>query len=198
MWWKIGTLTTILGLLTSMPVLSQTSRKHRAPCPLSTAPSGWRAYVDRVHGFCFSYPRTYEPVAEPWLEKHTHAPTKSALDYLRKAAKEGRMIRLQNKQDAGVSIDVFLYADKPFDLESFVSGAPTGIESPPERKQVGTQTFYYYGPGGGAVDYPDQYFFNLKGNALLIAFDGPYINDKTPSPETKQIERQLLQSFQTF
>lgn len=179
--WKIAILATVSGLLTYMPAVSQTSRKHREPCPVKTVPSGWLTYVDRLHGFCFSYPPTHEPVAEPWLEKYTHAPNKSALDYLRKAAKQGRMLRLQNKQDAGVSIDVFLYNDRPFDLESFVSGAPTGIESPPERREFGTETFYYYGPGGGGVDYPDQYFFNLKGKTLLIAFDGPYIDDKTPS-----------------
>jgi len=134
--WKIGILITVLGLLTSMPVVSQSSRKHREPCPVKTAPSGWLTYVDRLHGFCFSYPPTHEPVAEPWLEKYTRAPNKSALDYLRKAARQGRMLRLQNKQDAGVSIDVFLYEDKPFDLESFVTGAPTGIESPPRAKAV--------------------------------------------------------------
>jgi hypothetical protein len=82
------------------------------------------------------------------------------------------MLRLQDKQDATVSIDVFL-GDKPFNLEGFVSGAPTGIEAPPERRQFGTETFYYYGPGGGGVSYPDQYFFDLKGKTLFIAFDGP-------------------------
>jgi hypothetical protein len=33
--------------------------------------------------------------------------------------------------------------------------APTGIDDPPERKQIGPETFYYYGPGGGGVDYVD-------------------------------------------
>ena len=43
----------------------------------------------------------------------------------------------------------------------------------PERLE---QSFYYYGPGGGGVEYPDQYFLNLKRKTLLIIFDGPYID----------------------
>lgn len=195
---KIGVFTTICVLLICKPVVSQTSRKHREPCPVKTSPSGWPTYVDRLHGFCFSYPPTYAPVAEPWLEKYTHAPNKSALGYLRKAAQEGRMLRLQNKQETSVSIGVFLYNDEPFNLNTLVRGAPTGIEDPPERRQFGIETFYYYGPGGGGAEYPDQYFFNLKGKTLLIDFDGPYINDKTPPQETKKMEELLLGTLRTF
>jgi hypothetical protein len=89
----------------------------------------------------------------------------------------------------------------PFDLHSFIRGAPTGIESPPEPLQVNGETFYYYGPGGGGVSYPDQYFFNLKGKTLYISFDGPYAHEKGekgPSYETKQMEIQMLASFRTF
>ena len=89
----------------------------------------------------------------------------------------------------------------PFDLHSFIRGAPTGIESPPEPLQVNGETFYYYGPGGGGVAYPDQYFFNLKGKTLYISFDGPYAHEKGekgPSYETKQMEIQMLASFRTF
>ncbi len=184
-------------LLTCMPVVSQTSRKHPEPCPVKTAPSGWQTYVDRSHGFCFSYPPTYTPVAQPWLKIYTNAPDKSALERLRKAAQEHRLLRLQNKQDTSAGIIVSL-DDEPFDLESFVAGAPTGIDSPPERKQIGPEIFYYYGPGGGGVEYADQYFFDLKGKTLRIIFDGPYINDKTPSPETKALEERLLETFRTF
>jgi hypothetical protein len=86
----------------------------------------------------------------------------------------------------------------PFDLESFIKGAPTGSESPPEPVKIGDYTFYYYGPGGGGVCYPDQYFFNLLRKTLTIDFDGPCRNDKTPTPETKEIERRLLATFRTF
>lgn len=180
-----------------MPVASQTSRKHPEPCSVKTAPSGWHTYVDRSHGFCFSYPLTYTPVAQPWLKIYTNAPDKRALKRLRKAAQEHRLLRLQNKQDTTAGIIVSL-EDEPFNLESFVAGAPTRIDGPPERKQFGPEAFYYYGPGAGGVGYADQYFFDLKGKTLLIIFDGPYINDKTPSPETKDLEERLLQTFRTF
>jgi len=88
--------------------------------------------------------------------------------------------------------------DQPFNLESLVAGAPTGIEDPPEPKQFGSETFYYYGPGGGGAEYPDQYFYNLQGRPLEIAFDGPYVRSKTPSQETKDNEEILLQTFRTF
>jgi|SRR5579871_2697651 len=194
---KVMVFARVCVLLTCMPVVSQTSRKHPEPCPIKTAPSGWQTYVDQSHGFCFSYPPTYTPVAQPWLKIYTNAPDKSALERLRKAAQEHRLLRLQNKQDSTAGIIVSL-ENEPFNLESFVAGAPTGIDSPPERKQIGPEIFYYYGPGGGGVEYADQYFFDLKGKTLLIIFDGPYINDKTPSPETKALEERLLETFRTF
>lgn len=51
---------------------------------------------------------------------------------------------------------------------------------------------------GGGVSYPDGYYFNLKGKILLIDFDGPYENDKTPTPATKEMERKLLATFRVF
>jgi hypothetical protein len=89
-------------------------------------------------------------------------------------------------------------SDQEFDLDILVKRAPTGIESAPEPSQVGKNLFYYYGPGGGGVDYPDVYYFNLRGKILAIGFDGPYGNDKTPTPDTKQIEQKVLRSFQEF
>jgi hypothetical protein len=76
--------------------------------------------------------------------------------------------------------------------------APTGIDSPPEALQIGKNTFRYYGPGGGGVTYADVYYFDLRGKILAIGFDGPYENDKTPTSDTKQIERKVLESFQEF
>jgi hypothetical protein len=83
-------------------------------------------------------------------------------------------------------------------LQSFVKTAPTGYETPPEPVHVGQYTFYYYGPGGGGVQYPDKYFFNLWGKTLYITFDGPYVGDKTPSAETKKLESEILATFSTF
>ena len=41
----------------------------------------------------------------------------------------------------------------------------------------------------------DRYFFTLKGKTLYVTFDGPYLNDKTPTPETKKWEREILATF---
>jgi hypothetical protein len=73
-----------------------------------------------------------------------------------------------------------------------------GEEGPPAPRQFGNQTFYYYGPGGGGVCYADQFFYNLRDKPLSISFGGPCVNDKTPTPETKKIEEQLLLTFRTF
>ncbi len=64
--------------------------------------------------------------------------------------------------------------------------------------RVGSQTFYYIGPGGGGVNYPDTFFYNLRGRILVIEFDGPYPLDstsKSPSGETKKFEKAVLDSF---
>jgi hypothetical protein len=87
---------------------------------------------------------------------------------------------------------------KAFDLQSFVETAPTGIESPPEPVHIGRYTFYYYGPGGGGVQYADAYFFDLRGKTLTVTFDGPYDGDKTPSAETKKLEPEIMATFCTF
>ncbi len=89
--------------------------------------------------------------------------------------------------------------DKPFVLESFVKDAPTGIESPPEPLQVGDETFYYYGAGGGGVQYDDQYFHNLKGKTLYISFAGPVRGRQIALvQEAKQMEVRILGSFRAF
>ena len=68
-------------------------------------------------------------------------------------------------------------------------------ENVPAKKIFGQNAFYYYGPGGGGVNYPDQYFYNLDNKLLMFVFDGPYENDKTPSVAAKQMEDQILSTF---
>jgi len=106
------------------------------------------------------------------------------------------MVALSNA-DSGANIFIS-FEDKAFDLQRFVERAPTGYDSPPEPMKAGPNTFYYYGPGGGGVSYADQYFFDLKGKTLYVFFDGPYVNDKTPSAETKALEPQLLSTLRVF
>jgi hypothetical protein len=65
------------------------------------------------------------------------------------------------------------------------------VEALPFR--VGSNTFYYIGAGGGGVNYPDTFFYNLHGRILVIEFNGPYPTDsKSPSDETKAIEKLVL------
>ncbi len=88
------------------------------------------------------------------------------------------------------------YDSRPFKFETIMNSydSATGWEGP-ERLQIGEHSFYYFGAGGGGVSYPDRYIYNLNGHILVIDFDGPYTNDKTPPEETKQMEREMLQSL---
>jgi hypothetical protein len=184
----------IAGFMCFAVIAAMAQEATHVPCPTENAPKGWIVYIDRIHGFCFSYPPVYTPSAKSWFE-YKDDPVYSQT--LRKAVGEGRLLRLQHKKFEDASIWVWLQPTR-FDLESFIKGAPTGSESPPEPMKIGDYTFYYYGPGGGGVCYADGYFFNLRGKTLTIDFDGPCRNDKTPTLETKEIERRLLATFRTF
>jgi hypothetical protein len=104
--------------------------------------------------------------------------------------------KLEDKK-SGANIGVCAL-DEDFRPAALVKMAPTGFDSPPESQRMGENTFYYYGPGGGGVQYPDGYYFNLRGKILVIDFDGPYENDKTPTPETKKMEQKVLATFRKF
>lgn len=66
----------------------------------------------------------------------------------------------------------------------------------PDKIQIGTHTFFYYGTGGGGTTYPDDYLYDLNGLTLEISFDGPYPpGSKSPSEETRKMERKVLESF---
>jgi hypothetical protein len=142
----------------------------------------WKVYVNRKYGFSFRYPPQYNPE------------TKASNNRYKKF--EHHLVTL-TQIDPDIQILVALI-DEPFDLQNLVRiGAPTGDEYPPAATQIGRYTFYWYGPGGGGVDYPDRYFVNLKGKTLLIDFYGPYSSEsKTPAQETKDLEPQILATFQ--
>ena len=176
------------------PPPKEEGSNNNPPCPTENTPEGWKVFVNQKYRFCFSYPSIYEPVAEPWLEKYTNSAESS--EVVRQEAKEGRFETFQNRQKPDLSIGI-LIDTKAFDLQSFIQQAPTGEEGPPQPRTFGGQTFYYYGPGGGGVCYGDQFFYNLRGKPLYIYFDG-CVDDKTPPPETKKIEEQMLATFRTF
>jgi hypothetical protein len=98
--------------------------------------------------------------------------------------------------------DAYLYATMghdAFSMKALGAYAPTGVEvddiKPPVGK-IGRNTFYYFGPGGGGVCYPDQYFYDLDGQILIFTFVGPCVNNETPTSATKQLEAEMLASFQ--
>ena len=169
----------ILLLAACGSVLAQASAEERVPCGTQSPSDGWHTYVDRVHDFCFRYPSIYKRV-----------PSVTGFHAKKQAITFQRL-----HSDAYIFV---WFENKPFNLQRFAKTAATGWESPPSPVRVGKYTFYYYGRGGGGVAYPDAYFFNLRGKTLYVTFDGPYMNDNTPSAETKKLEREILATFRTF
>src|SRR5438445_12098118 len=54
--------------------------------------------------------------------------------------------------------EIYVWLDKrPFKVEELEAFSRSG--NPPEPTKIGGVTFYYVGPGGGGVFYPDDYFF---------------------------------------
>jgi hypothetical protein len=182
-------------LLACVWLTAQDSRTKAVPCPVKGVPSDWLTYVNRSHGYCFSYPPTYAITPRPWLRQYTEI--EQAEQYTHKAAREHRAVRLQPRQSGDGAIFVVLHDEEPFNLQSLARLAPTGIEGPPEPKRIGTETFYFYGPGGGGVAYADSYFFDLRGKTLDFTFQAAPDNN-IPSPYTQSVEEPMLQTFRTF
>ena len=150
---------------------------------------GWREFIDRAHGFCFSYPPEYQ--------RGARAPTSGLPPHSEALARFVSTVprRAYAADTENASIEVWCL-HRVFNLEELTKYAPTGVTAPPDPVHFGTNTFYYYGAGGGGVAYPDRYYFNLRGRALEILFDGPYNGkQKSPAPETQAIEKAILSSF---
>ena len=181
----LKTVTTAVVLIVS---LSRASTPQFSTCG-SSPEKGWLKFVDQANGFCFWYAPTYK------RETGTHE-----LGF----PKEGQVVAIlissqprkaffDDKEPAAVQICLLPGA---FDLKKLIREAPTGYDTPPAPKRYGAHVFYYYGPGGGGVAYPDMYYFNLDGRALRIVFDGPYPGDsKSPTRETHMVEQLILSSF---
>jgi hypothetical protein len=85
---------------------------------------------------------------------------------------------------------------RPSELTKY---APTGLQDvPPKRIHAAHMDLYFYGPGGGGVDYPDAFYFGLRGKTFSLLFWGPYKGDKSPAEETRAIEPLVLASVRKF
>lgn len=153
-----------------LALLDSRSRAADVPCTSKSGPAHWRTFVDWTHRFCFRYPRTFK--------------------LIRDVSERKSIVVLRSKGD------IYVYLDKRFKPQEIDEITRSG--NPPEPTQINGFTFYYVGPGGGGVDYPDDYLFNLRGELLNIEFDGPYPHGTSPFEETQKLEPKLLATFRTF
>lgn len=165
------------------------------PCPVEDTPREWKTYVNRQYRFCLSYPPVYKPVAEPWSKKYAESPTESRQTH--QIVKQGRYFLLEDTQQPGALVSVVV-TEEPFDLQSLARTAPTGTEGPPEPREFNKQVFYYYGAGGGGVDYDHRYFYDLRGKTLIVAFGPATDSGGRPSVKTEEMEPQILWTFRTY
>ena len=182
---KITTL--VLALLLSLAAArsadAQTSGPNAEPCASTKETSNWSLYVNRAHSFCFRYPNVSKPAPLPVPDARSkRRPYEHRLLYLKRPGVDAEIMVVFNEQ--------------AFDLQNLTQiAAPTGNTFPPEPVQIGRNTFYYYGAGGGGAEYPDVYFFNLNGKTLEIYFVGPFPDGRNPSAETKNLEPKILSTF---
>jgi len=149
------------------------------PIPIDI--SNWLNYEDYYYGFKFMYPISY-------ILQETSGGGRS---YINNNISLAKFITTDNK-----TLEVFLDDSELFSVENLKKYAPTGSEDiVPTSRSLSGSIFYYYGPGGGGVCYPDQYFYNLRDQILIFEFYGCE-NDKQPPEDTKIIEQHLLSSFE--
>jgi hypothetical protein len=151
---------------------------------------GWVEFVDQTNRFCFWYPPKYNRKAADAVS--VHWPTDR---HILASLISSEPLHAHSDDKEPATIEIYVVAGV-FSLKRLISDAPTGYDTPPTPKHFGANVFYYYGPGGGGVAYPDKYYFNLRGRALQIVFDGTYPGDgKSPNAETRAVEKVILSSF---
>jgi hypothetical protein len=191
----LGALVSIVlsSLCSSGSLLLGRTTKPESLCTTNNAPAGWLTFVDRRHRFCFQYPPEYASKTKLGFKPYLLPDTK-LLAILHNAEPRGF-----NKKGEWTSASItVLFSNAPCTLEYMLHYAPNGPEAPSEV-QVGSHTFYEWGAGGGGVDYPDVYHFNLHGHTLTLIFSGPYTEgSKSPDQRTQEIEKKILASLKTF
>ena len=140
--------------------------------------SDWKTYRNEEYGFEFKYPTTI-------LQQTNNG----------SQVNNKNIILAKFKTKDNKAIEVLFDYGSVFSIDYLKKYAPTGSEDlDPEKLIFGNNIFYYYGPGGGGVCYPDQFFHDYKGKIFILNFFGCE-NDKQPPESTKIIERQILSTF---
>ena len=144
-------------------------------------------YVDNKDRFCFEYPPQYQVAPTVTAPGVGGVP---ANEWVARLATKPQPMELAVADDEdNATINVIAHGT-PFHRSDLVAFAPSSgwVDIPPKLIHTTHEEFYYYGPGGGGVDYPDSYYFGLRGRTFSIDFIGPYDGDKTPAAVSKQIE----------
>ena len=168
----------------------------QSPCDLHPARTGWHVFVSHQDRFCFEYPPKYHGAPTVFAPSVSLGKATRFIGRLTTAPSPSEVATADDPETA--TINVFAYGT-PFRPEDLTKSAPTGgQDSPPQRIHAAHGEFYYYGRGGGGVNYPDVFYFGIRGRAYSIDFVGPYSWGNTPDPETKRIEPEVLASFHSF
>ena len=182
--------------LVAMASCGLAGASDHSPCDLHATRTGWHVFVDHQDRFCFEYPPKYH------VAPAVFAPGVSTGNATRFI---GRLTTVPSPSEVApgddlkaATVNVFAYG-MPFRPEDLTKRAPTGDQdSPPKRIHAAHGEFYYYGRGGGGLDYPDVFYFGSRGRTFSIDFVGPYSQGNTPDRETKRIEPEVLASFHSF
>jgi hypothetical protein len=182
----------VLVLLVSLTLRSQTVAT--GPCEAHTAHPDWLIYTNRELHFCLRYPPTYHEVSVPSSDESSIFQLVGRLD-LNELPPGTYGAPVDNKASI-----YFVLNPKSFSVKQLQTCcAPTGLDdTSPTTIHIAERVFYFYGPGGGGVDYPDDYLMEINGKILSIQFGGPWKDSKSPIEETKRLETTILSTLQTY
>jgi hypothetical protein len=167
-----------------------------SPCDLRPTRTGWHVFVDHQDRFCFEYPPKYHAVPTVFAPVGSIGHATRFIGRLTTAVSPSEVATEDDPKAATINVFGFGTPFRPGDL---TKRAPTGDQdSPPQRIHAAHGEFYYYGRGGGGVNYPDVFYFGIRGRTFSIDFVGPYSESNIPDRETKRIEPEVLASFHTF
>jgi len=167
------------------------------PCDVHPTQVGWHVFVDHRDRFCFEYPPQYDVAPAVIASGISKGSATEFVGRLTTKPTPNQGATADNPETA--TIDVFAYGI-PFRPDALTKLAPNGYEDiPPRPVHAANEEFYYYGAGGGGADYPDVFYFGIRGRTFSIEFVGPYSRrGKSPDAETTAIEPEVLASFYSF